>query len=85
MTDPPERNDLAGDLHSVTDEEWLTAHERLIAEHPELAATGQLDYIYDPSLRGSSLIGDDETDMAAPDGQYEPATDERFHGGGFRG
>lgn len=70
MTDP-DRNDLAGDLHSVTDEEWLTAHERLIEEHPELAATGQLDYIYDTNLDGATLIGDDETESAPRDGEFD--------------
>ena len=76
---PIDQDSLGGQLSTVTDEEWRTAHERLIAEHPELA--DQLRYTWDPDLDGSSLINPDERDIAHPEGHYDPAADERFNGG----
>jgi hypothetical protein len=76
-------DDLAGHLSTVTDVEWQIAHERLIADMPELA--DELAYTWSPGLDGRSLIAPGERDMASGDGLYDPGEDERFHGGGFRG
>lgn len=80
---PAETDALGGHLGTVTDLEWRAAHERLIAEMPELA--DQLTYTWDPALDGRTLIGAGEYDIAHRDGRYDPARDERFTGGGFRG
>lgn len=81
--DPDETDALSGHLGTVSDVEWRAAHERLIADMPELA--DQLAYTWDPTLDGRTLIGEDEYDIAHPEGRYEPDSDERFQGGGFRG
>jgi hypothetical protein len=82
---PPDEHDAgtAGHLGSVTDREWAQAHHRLMADAPDLAP--ELDYIWDPSTDGRALVAAVEQDMAPRPGRYDPGTDERFHGGGFRG
>lgn len=82
---PPDEHDAgaAGHLGSVTDREWAQAHHRLMADAPDLAP--ELDYIWDPSTDGRALVAAVERDMAPRPGRYDPGTDERFHGGGFRG
>lgn len=74
---------LAGHLGTVTDQEWRDAHERLIADMPDLA--DQLAYTWRPDLDPRRLIRPDERDMAPRPERYDPAGDERFQGGGFRG
>jgi hypothetical protein len=78
-----EREDLAGQLGTVTDQEWRQAHERLIADMPDLAE--QLAYLWDPQLDGRTLVAAHERDMAPRPHCYDPGRDERFRGGGFRG
>ena len=60
--DGVEENPGEPGLASVTDEEWLEAHERLFSTgaFPE----GELDFIWDPSLDPQVLISDDERDEA---------------------
>lgn len=75
---------IGGHLGTVTDVEWFAAHHRLIADAPDLAP--ELDYIWDPSTEGRKLVElTTAPDIAPPAGRYDPNTDERFHGGGFRG
>lgn len=73
----------AGHLNTVTDFEWFEAHNRLMADVPDLAP--ELDYIWAPELPGRELVMATEQDMAPHAGRYDPGTDERFHGGGFHG
>lgn len=75
--------DAAGHLDTVTDFEWFEAHNRLMADVPDLAP--ELDYIWAPELPARELVMATEHDMAPADGRYDPGTDERFHGGGFHG
>jgi hypothetical protein len=76
-------DDLAGQLGTVTDDEWRDAHERLIADMPGLGH--ELAYMWDPQLDPRSLVRPSEQDMAPGHYRYDPNLDERFHGGGFRG
>jgi len=88
-----QRDDLEGELSSVTDEEWRAAHERVFGE---MVATtggmvGALDYLseqfaYDwaPGRPGEVYVAPRERDIAPR--VWEPGDpDERFAGGGFRG
>lgn len=77
---------LSGDLGTVTDEEWREAHERLMADEPELAESGQLAYMWRPQTPGDRLISPHEREIAPRAGDWrEGDRDERFEGGGFRG
>jgi hypothetical protein len=79
----PTVDDLAGNLGTVTDDEWRDAHERLIADMPRLGH--ELAYVWNPQLAPRNLVRPGEQDMAPGPYRYDPNLDERFHGGGFRG
>jgi hypothetical protein len=64
MTTDPDGADeaLEGQLGTVTDDEWRTAHEALIASG-DLPAD-ELTYTWNPELDPATLIGDDEVNHA---------------------
>lgn len=64
--EPDESNALEGDLGTVTDEEWLAAHQRLIASGdlpPE-----ETRFLYEPGRDPSTVTADDLTDDGVPRG-----------------
>ncbi len=67
---------LAGDLATVTDEEWRAAHERLMLDlldvsHPDEddALMRQMTYVWSPGAPARE--GGFEPDIAPPAGQWD--------------
>lgn len=64
MTNPDDA--LEADLHSLSDEEWREAHEKIVVPQvPEEEAK----YLWAPGTDKSHLIGPDEKEVAPTDGK----------------
>lgn len=98
MTDPPTPPGeapgddadagLGGDLGTVTDEEWQTAHDQLVAGLAGVVPAEQLAYTWAPGEEAAHPIDvNPHYATVPPPGRYEPTADgdERFEEGGFRG
>ncbi len=44
-----DRDDLEGNLRSVTDREWFTRHERLMRENGREIPDSELAYVWEPT------------------------------------
>ncbi len=85
MLDDVPDDALAGDLGTVTDSEWLVAHQQLCDDLVDLVPPEQLAYVYEPTRPPSAFISADEVEPAPQVGEWDPFHDERFERGGFRG